>query len=46
MKRVVEPHGDWNSRDAFKRVKIKKICFEVCIKIIIKIKNNTMGKNA
>jgi hypothetical protein len=27
VKRVVEPHGNWNSRDIFKRVKIKKIIF-------------------
>jgi hypothetical protein len=27
VKRVVEPQGDWNSRDTFKRVKIKKIIF-------------------
>jgi hypothetical protein len=23
VKRIVEPQGDWNSRDTFKRVKIK-----------------------
>jgi hypothetical protein len=26
-KRVVEAQGDWNSRDTFKRVKVKKIMF-------------------
>jgi hypothetical protein len=27
VKRVVEPQGDWNLRDTFKKVKIKKIIF-------------------
>jgi hypothetical protein len=27
VKRVVEPQEDWNSRDTFKRVKVKKIIF-------------------
>jgi hypothetical protein len=27
VKRVVEPQGDYNSKDTFKRIKIKKIIF-------------------
>ena len=46
VKRVVESQADWNLRwDTFKRVKVKKICFEVCRKLIIKIKKNTISKN-